>query len=91
MDRAALIGELDDVDPAELLVGPEGGWRRCHGGHADVHQHHVGSEVLGQADAFVAVGRFRDDLDVGLTIEDHAEPCPQKGLIVDDEDAIRHG
>ena len=41
-------------------------------GHADVHQHDVGTGPLAQLDAEPAVLGVADDVDVGLGIEDHA-------------------
>ena len=41
----------------------------------------------GILDALPAVGRFADDLDVGLVLEDHPEPGAHQLLVVDEEHA----
>ena len=42
-------------------------------------------------DRAVGVGRLADRLDVGLGVEHAAEPGADDGVVVDDEDADRHG
>ena len=56
-------------------------------GHADVHQHDVGTERPDQVDRVAAVRRFADDLDLGLGVEDHAEPGAHECLVVDEQHA----
>ena len=59
--------------------------------HPDVHQDDVGRVAPRQADGGLAVRRLGDDLDVGLRLEDHAEPGPDQRLVVGDQDAKASG
>ena len=58
-------------------------------GHPDVHQDDVGKRVGRLLDGFAAVAGLADDLDVGLLLEDHLQPAPEQGVVVDDQDADR--
>ena len=53
-------------------------------GHADVHEHGVGLVLGGELDGLVAVGRFADDLDLGV-VGEHCpdEPAGLVGVIAD--------
>src|SRR4029450_13026447 len=59
-------------------------------GHADVEQADIGSQLAGEGDGFPAVPRLADHVDVGLGVEDHAQPGPDDLLVVGDEDADVH-
>ena len=59
-------------------------------GHPDVEQAHVGPQLAGQRHGLTAVGRLADHLDVGLGVEDHAQPGPDDLLVVGDEHADGH-
>ena len=54
--------------------------------HAHVHQHDVGAGLDRLAHGVVAVGRLADDGDVGLGVEEGAEPGPDEGLVVGEQD-----
>ena len=56
-------------------------------GHADVHQHHVGSFAADEVDGLLAVGGFARDLHVGLGLDDHAKPRAHERLVVGDRHA----
>ena len=55
--------------------------------HPDVHQHDVGALLADDVDRLLAVRGFARDLQVGLGLDDHLEPCPDHGLVVDYGDA----
>ena len=57
-------------------------------GHADVHQHDVGPEPARRRDRVLAVGRFADDAEVGLAVEDLAQPDADERLVVGDQDVV---
>ena len=52
-------------------------------GHLDVHQDHVGAQLLGRGRALVAVGGLADDLDVVLHLQEGAQ-APADDLVVVD-------
>ena len=54
-------------------------------GHADVHQHDVGLQLLGEPDRAMAVLRLGGDLDVVLGLEDHAQAAADQALVVGDQ------
>ena len=60
-------------------------------GHDDVEQDDVGLLEPGRADPVVTVARLADDLDVVLAIEQEAQAGADDRVIVDDENANRHG
>ncbi len=45
---------------------PAGGLHTVNAGHADVHQHHIGTQPVRQLDRRQTVGGLTDDLQVGL-------------------------
>ena len=58
--------------------------------HPDVEEAHVGPDAAGERHRLGAVGGLADDLDVGLRVEDHAEPGAHELLVVGDEHAHGH-
>jgi hypothetical protein len=58
--------------------------------HADVHQHHVGLVLTGDADGLGAVGRLRHHRQVLLRVEQRAETGPYQGLVVGQDHSNRH-
>ena len=68
----------------ERVVGadPAGGLEPVAAGHADVHEHDVGSVLEGDHHRLVAVARFADHLDVVLGVEQRAEPAADECLVV---------
>src|SRR5262249_48400864 len=54
-------------------------------GHLDIHEDYVRPEVPCESDALVAVSGLTDDLNVRLGVEDHAQPGPDKRLVIYDE------
>ena len=71
-------------------IGP-GGLDAVDAGHADVHEHDVGGELLGLDDRLFAVLGLGDDVDALFRVQDHVEPAPEQGLVVGDhhpDDAI---
>jgi hypothetical protein len=53
-----------------------------HPRHADVHADDVAGAAVGERDDLDAVGGLSDDLDVGLGLEDRAQPAAPGGLVV---------
>jgi len=68
-------GEDDDVGRAQGRIGgnPAGGLQSVDSRHPNVHQHHIGLEVGGQADARLAVFCLADHADVGLELQQHLD------------------
>ena len=88
------VERRQDHDPRRrqrLVAGdPAGRLEAVHHRHPDVHQHHVGVLAGGEGDGLGAVARLADDLDVGLTGEQHREPAAHERLVVGDHDPDRH-
>ena len=53
-------------------------------------QHHVGRGPAGHRDRFRAVGGLAEHGQVGLGVDEHAEPGPDDGLVVGDYHADGH-
>ena len=82
-----------DQDPRPLVAAVEQPARRLEAvdvRHPDVHQDHVRLGLAGGEHGLEPVGSLADDLDVGLGVEDHPEPGPDEGLVVDDQDLDAH-
>ena len=58
-------------------------------GHQQVHHDDIGAERLDGIERREAVGRFTDDLEVVVQVEEVAHAAPDHGVVVDDEDADR--
>ena len=80
-------GHCHDLGLVALRLDPADGGDAVHVRHQQVHQDHVGLEAAGHGHALGAVGGFADDLDVGLVVEEHAQPHPHDRVVVDDEHA----
>ena len=61
--------------------------------HDQVHQHHVGLELLGAADALLTVASLANDFDVRLELEICTQAFADHAVIVDDQhpDPARRG
>ena len=59
--------------------------------HDDVEEHDIGLLEARCEDTAVAVARLPDHLDVVLAVEQEPQACSDDCVIVDDEDADRHG
>ena len=58
-----------------------GGLDAVEDGHGDVHQHHVGQQLLGQAERLLAVGRLPDDVEAGV-LEGAAQSFTERAVVV---------
>ena len=56
-----------------------------HDGHLDVHADHVGRKLSRQLHRFLAVRGLADDLEVGLSLENHSKARANERLIVDQQ------
>ena len=85
-------GEDHDACAGERLVAgdPPRGLEAVHDRHADVHQHDVGALAGHERHRLGAVGGLTDDLDVGLTVEQHREAAAHERLVVGDDHPDRH-
>jgi hypothetical protein len=81
--------EDDDPDRVELGVrrDPTRRLDPVEPGHADVHEHDVGSMALGPVDRLVAVVGLADHLEVVLGVDECPEAGAHEGLIVREQDA----
>jgi hypothetical protein len=84
----------EDDDPCGFLAAgledPLRGLQSVHARHPHIHEHDVGSLADRLGEGLVAVGRLSDDDDVLLGFEDGPQTCPDKWLVVDEEDVDRH-
>ena len=68
---------------------PSGGGDAVGSRHPHVHQNHVRPECCHLGDSLVSVDRLADHVEVRLDLQDHAEPDPDQGLVVDDQNPDR--
>ena len=73
--------EHDDGDAGRALGDEPGRLDAVEHGHGDVHQHHVGLQLLGQAGRLVAVARLADHLEA-LVLHGAAQALAQHGVVV---------
>ena len=59
-------------------------------GHADVHQHHVGSQLAGALDRLGAVACLTDDHEVVLRLQEEPQAGPHELLVVDEQQPDAH-
>src|SRR5690606_25718298 len=57
-----------------------------HDGHADVHEHHVGTTCAHRSDRLATVGCLGHDLEIGLRVHEHADAGTEQRLVVDERD-----
>ena len=100
VDQVAVGSGADRADDHRLVVGvgqhhhleaageASRGLDAVHHRHADVQEHHVGLQALGEVDRFASGGGLADDLDVvGLRLEQRADAAAYDGVVVGDENA----
>ncbi len=90
-----VVIEGRDHDDRERVVDAgagelPGGLDPVEVGHADVEQAHDRRQLTGERDGVEAVGGLPDDLDVGLSVEDHGKTGPDDLLVVSDEHTDGH-
>ena len=94
VDVLVEVERRDDHHGERILDGRPG--QRARGlepvelGHPDVEQADIGPQLPGQRHGFPAVARLTHHLDVGLGVQDHAQPGPDELLVVGDEYADGH-
>jgi hypothetical protein len=71
----------------QLRGDGRGGLDAVPTGHADVHEHDVGSQVPGAGHGLGPGGGLADDREVRGGVDEHREAVPQQRLVVDDEHA----
>ena len=74
-----------------LLDHLHGGVQPVHLGHRHVHDDHVRVGLLDQRHRVQAVAGLAGDLQVGVVLEDAAEPLADQRVVVDQDDADGHG
>ena len=57
-----------------------------HLGHGDIEEHHIGLEMLDNAESLEPIGRLAYNLDVSFLTEDQADSLTKKPVIVSDYD-----
>src|SRR5690606_35071376 len=62
-----------------------GGGDTVHPGHPYVHQHHIGSQGAGLGECDRSVGRLAHHVDIAGGVQDHAQPGPDRRVIVGEE------
>ena len=73
-----------------VLLDLAGGLDAVHLGHRDVHQDHVGLQLLGQPDGLVAVAGLADDVE-SLVGHRAAQTFAQHPMVVGQHQSDRHG
>ena len=87
--RVGVHRQHDDPYVGLRLVHPAGGLHAVHLRHRDVHQDHVGLELVGELDRFETVGRLADDVEA-LFGHRSAQPFAQHSVIVGQQESDRH-
>jgi hypothetical protein len=82
--RALEGGEQDDLDVRAGVLDQPGGVEAAQDRHAQVHQDHVGLQLLGQGDRVGAVGGLAGDLEAGLD-EQVDQGRPEHRVVVGDQ------
>ena len=77
-------------EPSAAVIRP-GGLDAVEVGHADVHQHDLGTQRPCCLDDLVAVPRLADHLQVGFGVHDDPEAGADQLLVIGDQDADGHG
>src|SRR6266511_137014 len=82
-----LVGdrEHEDLDVRQQVLDLRGRLDPRTLGHPDVHQDHVGHELLGSLDGLDPVRRLPDQVDVGFGLQDHLEPPAEQRVVTLDE------
>jgi hypothetical protein len=83
-------GEDQDPGPFSGLADLPGGGHAVQARHAHVHDHDVGRDLAGQPDRGRPVGGLAGHGEIGLAAEDHGEPGPDQGLVVDEQHPDGH-
>jgi hypothetical protein len=86
-DRALVVvgRERDHLDPRVALAQAPGRRDPVDARHAQVHEDGVGSQLGGDCDGLLAVGRGADDLDAGQQPEQHHQALAHDALVVGDQ------
>src|SRR6516164_105844 len=84
-------GQDQDVDVGAGLGERAGGVDAVAFGHVDVHDQHVWLKLFGQLDGLLAGGGLGDHLDAGQGAKGEAQPLPDHGVVVGDDDGRRLG
>ena len=84
---SSLLSEHDDAGVRQLALQALGRLDPVRGRQAQVHEDHVGRELLDRGERFAPAACLADDFDVGLQLEDVAHATPEQRVAVDDDDA----
>jgi hypothetical protein len=90
--RTPLETEGREHDHAGTAFGGDKPTRRLDAvdaGHADVHEHDVGTRRCGLGERRTAGGCLPDDGEGGVRVDDPPETCAHEWLVVDEQDADR--
>ena len=83
---SSVCGEDDDPGRGQLALDPLGRLDAAGRRQGQVHQDDVRRRLERPIDRRPAVVGLADDLEVGLPFEDVADPDPEQGVVVDDQD-----
>ena len=88
LDRLVQVGfvvadrEHEDLHMRERTLDLTGRFDARLLGHADVHEDHVGHELLGADHHLGTVRGLADELEIGLLVEHHLQPATEQGMVV---------
>ena len=82
-------GENDDLGLRRRLADRRQRGQPVHAGHREVEQHERRAQPARQRDRLGAVGCLADDVEAML-LEQRGKRLACEGMVVDDEDALRH-
>jgi hypothetical protein len=87
----AVHGEENDADVGHGLTKLDGDVGAVDGGHGEVEEDNVGSQLVGHFKGLATVHGFAADLDVGGVMKESADDVADVHVVVGDEDALEHG
>ncbi len=83
----AMHAQHDDADVGIALDDLGRGINTVELRHSDIHDDHVGRELLGEADGLAAIAGFADDFDCGVGLEQKLKAFANDPMIIGDEDS----
>src|SRR6478735_1520696 len=88
LDKA---GDGHDFDLGMSLLDLGGCGDAVHPGHQEIHHDHIGEERVDLVERSETVRRFTDDFEIVVQPEEIAHAATDHRVVVDDQDADRHG
>ena len=82
VDRILVHAEDDDLRLGMIFDDAAGGFHAVDLRHGDIHDDHVGPQLLSEAHGFRAFAGFADHLHIGFLVDDELEALPDHGVVI---------